>query len=163
MTRITGNILDKICKIKTHLVFSTFFFCPESHTVCGIIWNSQRGHRWQYNMAYAHGMLGNKGCRHTRKICNTSCFCTATVVKRTWLNITFTLSLPVLLIYMLKYNFILLFKLLSLSLKKIMHMSCHQASFYACAFSVPTYSTSNTNTTVSWNRKGLERFIRNTT
>ena len=41
------------------------------------------------NMAHAHFTLGNLGYKHTLRICNTSCFTTATMFTRTRLNVTF--------------------------------------------------------------------------
>jgi len=46
-------------------------------------------------MAHALWMLENWGYRHTLRICNSSCFCTATVVTRTRLNVTFISTLLV--------------------------------------------------------------------
>jgi len=59
----------------------------------------QTGHRWQYNTALAHCMLDNKGCRHTRRMCNIYCFSMATMVTRMRLIATFICALPVLLIW----------------------------------------------------------------
>jgi len=48
---------------------------------------SRRGHRW-HNGAHSLCMLGNKGYKHTVKMCNTYCFPTANIVKQTRHNIT---------------------------------------------------------------------------
>jgi len=37
--------------------------------------------------------MGNQGYKQTLRICNTSCFSTATVVTRTRINVTFTRTL----------------------------------------------------------------------
>jgi len=107
--------------------------------------------------AHARSVLDNKVCRQTLRICNTSCFCTARVVTRTCLNITFTLSFLLFLIYTLKYDVVSLFKLLSLSLKYLCtcHVTRPQSTIVRYEY-LPSYSTSNTNTTVSWNKQGLE-------
>jgi len=83
-----ANVVEKI---KTHILYSiTFFF--ENRTVYEInvekIWYSQTDHRWQYKTAHAHCMPDNYGYRHKLRICNTYCFCTATMVTRTSLNFT---------------------------------------------------------------------------
>jgi hypothetical protein len=58
---IMRNVSDK-CRTEnknTHFMSNSFFF-PENRTVyeiCGKIWYSQRGHRWQYNTVHAHCML----------------------------------------------------------------------------------------------------------
>ena len=47
------------------------------------------------NMAHALCLLHNYGRRHTLRICNTYCFCTATTVTLTRLNVTFIRTLLV--------------------------------------------------------------------
>jgi len=49
------------------------------------------------NVAHAHCMLDTKGYKPTLRICINYCFSTATVVKRTLLNVTFIRTLSVLL------------------------------------------------------------------
>jgi hypothetical protein len=46
------------------------------------------------NMAHGHCMLDTEGYRHTHRICNTYCFSTATMVKRTCLNVVFYVHCP---------------------------------------------------------------------
>ena len=87
------NVSDKSCRENqnTHFMFSNFF--PENRAVyeiCGKIWWSQRGYRWQHNTAHARCMLDNYGYRHTHKHtqCITCCFSTATLVSLTRLSVT---------------------------------------------------------------------------
>jgi len=50
---------------------------------CGKLLYSRTGHRLKYNMAYAPFVLDTSGYKHTLRICNTYCFCTATLVTTT--------------------------------------------------------------------------------
>jgi len=50
--------------------------------LCGKIWYSRTGHRWQYNTANVLCMLDNWGCRNTLRIRNNYCFSTARTVRR---------------------------------------------------------------------------------
>jgi hypothetical protein len=53
------------------------------------------------NTAHALCMLDNYGYRHTLRICNNYCFSPAIMVAQTHLNVTFILTLPVLLMSIL--------------------------------------------------------------
>ena len=85
------NVSSKFCRENqnTHFISKNFFrkSCRLWH-YCGKIWYSQTDHGWQYGTAHAHCMLDNYGYRHTLRICNTYCFTTATMVKRTGLSVT---------------------------------------------------------------------------
>jgi len=49
------------------------------------------------SMVHSHCMLGTQGYKNTHRLCNTHCFSTATMVKRTCLNVThIKRTLPVL-------------------------------------------------------------------
>ena len=54
----------------------------------GEMWLGQTGRRRQYNTTHAFCMLDNWVYKHTRRICNTYCFSTATLVARTSRNVT---------------------------------------------------------------------------
>jgi hypothetical protein len=86
------SLSDRSCRKKwkyTYFIFNNFF-----RKSCRLwdnvekMWHSQRGHRWQYNMAHALCVLDNWCYRHTLRVCNTYCFFTATMVTRTPLTVT---------------------------------------------------------------------------
>jgi len=45
-------------KIKTHILYSIFFLSCRLWYNVGKKWYSGTGHRWKYNTAHAHCMLG---------------------------------------------------------------------------------------------------------
>jgi len=75
-------------KIKTHFVFSNFFFF-ENRTVYEIMWKNfcRAGQAANDNMAHAHCMLDTKGYRHTLRICNNYCLSTTRMVARTRIDV----------------------------------------------------------------------------
>jgi hypothetical protein len=77
-------------EMKTHFMFSNFFFSFENRAVCEIMWRNivERGQATDDNMAHAHCMLDTEGYKHALKICNTYSFSTATVVAGTRLTVT---------------------------------------------------------------------------
>jgi hypothetical protein len=74
--------------MKTHFfMFSNLSENYDVHEITWKIWYSRRGHRWQYRTVQALCVLDNYGYKHTRIICNTSCFSTAALVTRTRLSV----------------------------------------------------------------------------
>jgi hypothetical protein len=71
------------------LVFSNFLSEKVVPFVrhCRKVLCSRTGQRW-HNAAHSLCMLGNKGYKHTIKMCNTYCFPTANIVRQTRNNIT---------------------------------------------------------------------------
>jgi hypothetical protein len=63
-------------------------------------------------MAHALCMLDNQGYRHTLRMCNTYLFSTAKNDSRRRLNVTFTLTLPVLFAHSNGYSHVLVHKFL---------------------------------------------------
>ena len=91
------NVSDKSCRENqnTHFVISNFFslIVPFVRKCGKTLW-SGAGRRWQYGASALHpGYLRLR--IHTRKLCNTHCFSTATLVAQTCLNATlYTHCLP---------------------------------------------------------------------
>jgi hypothetical protein len=83
------NISKLHTKSKHAFMLHKFVFDIRAvYKICGIMWRSQRGHRWQYGVCALHaGCLRLQTHTHIR-ICNTYCFSTATMVARTRLNAT---------------------------------------------------------------------------
>jgi hypothetical protein len=83
---IMRNVTYKSCRENqnTRFVFNYFFFRKSCHFRDNVkkIWYSLTGHRWPYNTAHAVWMLHNWGYINSRRICNTYCFSTATIVTR---------------------------------------------------------------------------------
>ena len=75
-------------KIKTHILCSVIPFKKSCLLWDNVEEYSRAGHATDGNMAHAHSMVGNKGYRHVLRICNNYCFCTATMVTRPSLNVT---------------------------------------------------------------------------
>ena len=75
-------------KIKTHIMYSvTFFYNSAVYEKMWKIFPSRRGHRRQYGACALHaGYL--RLLTRTLRLCNTYCFCTATMVSRARLNVT---------------------------------------------------------------------------
>jgi hypothetical protein len=85
------SVSGKYCTEIRALVLSNFV--PK--TVPFVRWcgkNGRAGEDTDENKAYALCMLDDSGCRHTLRICNTYCFSTATVVKRTHSNFTYNVN-----------------------------------------------------------------------
>jgi hypothetical protein len=86
-----GNVSDKSRENQNTHLCSVFFFFSK---LVLFIWDNvgkccRAGQATDDNMAHAHCMLDTKGYRHTPRICNTYyCFCSATMVIRTRLNVT---------------------------------------------------------------------------
>ena len=75
-------------KIKTHVLCSvTFFLIRYVHE---IRWKNvlEQGTPQMTIWQMAHCMLDTQGYKHTLRLCNAHCFSTATMVRRTHLNIT---------------------------------------------------------------------------
>jgi len=65
------NVSDKSCRENQnkHFIFNKSF--SKNHAFmrkCKRIWYSRTGHRWQYNMVHARGVLDNWDYRHTLRI-----------------------------------------------------------------------------------------------
>ena len=81
----TKNSSDKICteNLNTHFVFNKVFFF-ENRASHEIVWKtlySQTGHRLKYGACALHAE--HLSYKHTLRACNTHCFSTATMVRRT--------------------------------------------------------------------------------
>jgi len=88
------NVSDKTCRESQNTIQRSKRFFSENRAVCQMMWKNEmepEGHRWQYNMAHTLFMLKYWGYRHTIRICNTYCFPTAKMVRRTRLDITLCL------------------------------------------------------------------------
>jgi len=117
------NILGKKLntKIQIHFMFNIFF--PENRAFCEIMWkNTVQPDRPQTN---ALCMPDNKDYKLTLRICNNYCFCTATMITRTRLNITLIRVLPVLLTFL--KNMLTLFHIL-----KTTAAGCSGTSVMSC-------------------------------
>ena len=83
------NVLDKNCRENrhTHFKFSNPFFFFFFRKSC-LLWHVEKilqsgtGHIWQYGACWLNKTT------HTHTICNTYCFCTASMLARTRLNVT---------------------------------------------------------------------------
>jgi len=69
---------------------------------------------WMTIVSMRFALLDNKGYRHTLRICNTSCFCSATMAKRTLIIVTFIHVLNVIFSV-----FVSLFRSVSLHVRSI--------------------------------------------
>jgi hypothetical protein len=92
------NVSNKICtEPKTKGVFGNFFFLRKTCRLWNNVVEADTPHmRIQYCAWALHD--GFYSYKHTLRIRSTYCFCKATIVTRTRLNVTFIRTLPVLLI-----------------------------------------------------------------
>jgi hypothetical protein len=76
-------------KIKTRAFCSiTFFF--ENRAIYEITWKNivTVGQATDASMAHGYCMIDTQGYKHTLRVCNDYCFCTATMATRKHLNVT---------------------------------------------------------------------------
>jgi hypothetical protein len=78
------------------------FFRKSRRLKEGVVKYGTAGQAKDDNTTHAHRMLNNQGYRHTLRIFHNYCFYIGKIVTRTRLNVTFTRTLPMLFLFMLK-------------------------------------------------------------